>query len=97
MIDCLMPEKKDPPPYIPPEERTAVQRASCQIRCKLQDLMDAQNITQTQLSERTGLGSVVIRSYRENTAKRFDLGTLRALVDFFNLTSLDDLFEIIRE
>lgn len=83
-----------PPKFTKRDERKAVQQSSVKIRCRLQDLIDAQGMTRTALSQATGLTSAAIRGLCDNTAKRYDADTLAALCDFFGC-DLNTLFEIV--
>lgn len=83
-----------PPIFTKRDDRKAVQQSKLKIRCRLQDLMDAQDLTKTALSQATGLTTAAIRGLCENTAKRYDVDTLAALCEFFGC-DLNLLFEII--
>ncbi|RUT06754.1 hypothetical protein DSM106972_030110 [Dulcicalothrix desertica PCC 7102] len=83
-----------PPKFIKRDDRRAVQQSKVKIRCRLQDLIDAQDMTRTGLSQATGLTNAAVRGLCENTTKRYDADTLAALCDFFGC-DLNTLFEII--
>ncbi|MEL6163323.1 MAG: helix-turn-helix transcriptional regulator [Cyanobacteria bacterium J06628_3] len=63
------------------------------VICKLKELMEAKNITQTELSERTGLASTTIGRLYRNHASRVDFETLEKLIAFFELSTISDLLE----
>jgi putative transcriptional regulator len=83
-----------PPKFTKRVDRRAVQQSKVKIRCRLQDLLDAQDMTRSALAESTGLTSAAIRGLCENTAKRYDADTLAVLCDFFGC-GMGDLFEVI--
>lgn len=83
-----------PPKFTKRDERKAVQQTKVKLRCRLQDLMDAQGITRTALSIATGLTSAAIRGLCDNTSKRYDADTLAVLCDYFGC-DLNILFEIV--
>ncbi|MCT7981468.1 MULTISPECIES: helix-turn-helix domain-containing protein [Laspinema] len=86
---------RQPPPYTPQNKRPALQNVEIELHCRLDELMEERGLTQQELSEATKIGAAALRNIRENTAKRFDKGTLCALINYFNLESLDELFTII--
>lgn len=83
-----------PPIFTKRDDRKAVQQSKVKIRCRLQDLMDAEGMTKTALSQATGLTTAAIRGLCENTSKRYDVDTLAALCEFFEC-DMNALFEII--
>lgn len=83
-----------PPKFIKREERKAVQQASVKVRCRLQDLLDAESMTRSALAGATGLNASAIRGLCDNTSKRYDMDTIAALCEFFNC-QVGDLFELI--
>lgn len=83
-----------PPIFTKRDDRKAVQQSKVKIHCRLQDLMDAQELTKTALSQATGLTTAAIRGLCENTTKRYDVDTLAALCDFFGC-DMNTLFELI--
>ncbi len=83
-----------PPKFTKREERKAVQQTKVKIYCRLQDLMDAQDLTKSALAQATGLTNPAIRGLYENTAKRYDVDTLAVLCDFFGC-GMGDLFELV--
>ncbi len=74
--------------------RKAVQNSRVKIRCRLQDLLDAQELTRSALAQETGLTSPAIRGLCENTAKRYDADTLAVLCGFFGC-EMGELFEVL--
>lgn len=60
LIDARM-DAPIPPKYTKRDERKAVQQSTVKIHCRLQDLIDAQGMTRTALSQATGLTSAAIR------------------------------------
>ncbi len=60
---------------------------------KLKELMDAENINQLQLSEKTGLAPTTIGRLYRNQASRFDVETLEKLADYFQLKTVNELME----
>ncbi|BAY50655.1 DNA-binding helix-turn-helix protein (plasmid) [Kalymmatonema gypsitolerans NIES-4073] len=85
-----------PPKFTKRDERRAVQNSKVKIRCRLQDLLDAQEMTRSALAQETGLTSAAIRGLCENTAKRYDADTLAVLCDFFGC-DLGELFEVVQK
>lgn len=87
-------KKRQPPPL--PDERPAVIKFGSEIEivCNLDEIMQSHGISQMELSQETGLSASVIRSYQRNSARRWDAGTIKALIAYFQLNSLDDLFTI---
>lgn len=85
-----------PPKFIKREERRAVQNTKVKIRCRLQDLLEAQQLTRSALSQETGLTSAAIRGLCENTAKRYDADTIAVLCDFFGC-DVGELFEVVKK
>jgi DNA-binding Xre family transcriptional regulator len=83
-----------PPKFTKRDERKAVQQSKVKLRCRLQDLMDAQGMTRTALSQATGLTSAAIRGLCDNTSKRYDADTLAVLCDYFGC-DMNTLFEIV--
>jgi putative transcriptional regulator len=83
-----------PPKFTKRHERKAVQQSRVKIRCRLQDLIDAQGMTRSALATTTGLTSAAIRGLCENTAKRYDADTLAVLCDFFGC-DMGILFEVV--
>lgn len=83
-----------PPKYTKRDDRKAVQQSTVKIRCRLQDLIDAQGMTRTATSQGTGLTSAAIRGLCKNTAKRYDIDTIAALCDFFGC-DMNMLFEVV--
>ncbi len=83
-----------PPKFTKRYDRKAVQQSTVKISCRLQDFMDAQDMTRTALAQATGLTSPAIRGLCENTAKRYDVDTLAVICDFFGC-GMGDLFELI--
>ncbi|HYX13478.1 MAG TPA: helix-turn-helix domain-containing protein [Nostoc sp.] len=82
------------PCYIKSSQRKAVQQSNTKIRCRLQDLLDAQELTRSALAQETGLTSPAIRGLCENTAKRYDADTLAVLCGFFGC-EMGELFEVL--
>ncbi|MUG91863.1 helix-turn-helix domain-containing protein [Scytonema sp. UIC 10036] len=83
-----------PPKFIKRDERRAVQQSKVKIRCRLQDLIDAQGMTRSALAQATGLTNAAIRGLCENIAKRYDADTLAVLCDFFGC-GMGELFEVV--
>lgn len=83
-----------PPKFTKRSNRRAVQQSKVKLYCRLQDLLDAQELTRSGLAQATGLTSGAIRGLCENTAKRYDSDTLAVLCDFFGC-GMGDLFEVI--
>lgn len=96
LIDWFKPNfNGDPlPGYVKAADRKAVQQSKVKIRCRLQDLIDAQGMTRSALATATGLTSAAIRGLCENTAKRYDVDTLAVLCDFFGC-DMSILFEVV--
>lgn len=86
---------RQPPPYTPHNKRPALQNVEVKLHCRLDELMEERGLTQQELSEATKIGAAALRNIREDTAKRFDRGTLCALISYFGLESLDELFTIV--
>jgi transcriptional regulator with XRE-family HTH domain len=64
------------------------------VNCKLRELMEKRDITQLELASKTGLApSTVGRLYR-NQISRIDCDTVIALVKYFNLKSIAEIFEV---
>jgi hypothetical protein len=80
-----------PPKFVKSSDRPAVKHSTVKIRCWLQELLDEKEMTRSALSLQTGLTSAAIRGLCENTAKRYDVGTLAVLFsckeDKHNLTN----------
>ncbi|GAA6617673.1 helix-turn-helix domain-containing protein [Scytonema sp. NUACC26] len=83
-----------PPKFTKRDERRAVQQSKVKIRCRLQDLIDAQGMTRSALAQVTGLTNAAIRGLCENIAKRYDADTLAVLCDFFGC-GMGELFEVV--
>ena len=83
-----------PPKFTKRDNRRAVQQRKLKIRCRLQELLDAQDLTRMALSEQTGLTSAAIRGLCDNTAKRYDVDTIAVLCEFFG-RGMEDLFELV--
>ena len=83
-----------PPKFTKRNDRRAVQNSKVKIRCRLQDLLDGQEMTRSALAQETGLTSAAIRGLCENTAKRYDADTLAVLCDFFGC-GMGELFEVV--
>ncbi|WP_256091112.1 helix-turn-helix transcriptional regulator [Nostoc sp. KVJ20] len=62
--------------------------------CKLKQLMEAENLTQTAVVEATGLSPATIGKLYRNQVGRFDENTVKSLCKFFNLKSINELLEI---
>jgi DNA-binding Xre family transcriptional regulator len=62
--------------------------------CKLRQLMESQEITQTALAEKTGLSPGTIGRLYRSQITRIDQGTVETLCKYFRLKSISDLFEI---
>lgn len=83
-----------PPKFTKRDDRKAVQQSRVKIRCRLQDLIDAQGLTRSGLAQATGLTNPAIRGLCENSAKRYDADTLAVLCDFFGC-DIGELFEVV--
>jgi|GEM_PF-1035564 putative transcriptional regulator len=64
------------------------------LNCKLKELMDSQNITQTALAEKTGLSPGTIGRLYRNQVTRIDEKTVEALCRYFQIRNISDLFQI---
>jgi DNA-binding Xre family transcriptional regulator len=93
-MTAMLMNRPVPPKFIKRDERKAVQLSKVKIRCRLQDLIDAQGMTRSALANATGLTSAAIRGLCENTAKRYDADTLAVLCDFFGC-DMGTLFEVV--
>lgn len=80
-----------PPKFTKRDDRPAVKSAESRLYCRLQDLLDTQELTRTDLSKQTGLSQQAIRGLCDNTAKRYDSDTIVVLLDFFGI-EIGDLF-----
>ena len=83
-----------PPKFIKRDNRRAVQQSKLRVRCRLQELLDAQDLTRMALAEQTGLTSAAIRGLCDNTAKRYDVDTIAVICEFFGC-GFEELFELV--
>jgi DNA-binding Xre family transcriptional regulator len=83
-----------PPKFTKRDDRKTVQQSKVKIRCRLQDLIDAQGMTRTGLASATGLTNAAIKGLCDNSAKRYDVDTLAVLCDFFGC-DMGTLLEVI--
>jgi putative transcriptional regulator len=83
-----------PPKFTKRDDRKAVQQSKVKIHCRLQDLIDAQDMTRSGLAQLTGLTNAAIRGLCDNTAKRYDADTLAVLCDFFGC-GMGELFVVV--
>ncbi|WP_460204118.1 helix-turn-helix domain-containing protein [Scytonema sp. NUACC21] len=83
-----------PPKFTKRDDRKAVQQSQVKIRCRLQDLIDAQGMTRSALAQETGLTNAAIRGLCDNNVKRYDVDTLAVLCDFFGC-GMGELFEVV--
>ncbi|MBD2295095.1 helix-turn-helix transcriptional regulator [Anabaena sphaerica FACHB-251] len=93
MTELLM-NRNVPPKFTKRSDRKAVQQSKVKIRCRLQDLIDAQDLTRSALAEATGLTATAVRGLCDNSAKRYDVDTLAVLCDFFGC-GMGELFEVV--
>lgn len=83
-----------PPKFTKRDNRRAVQQSKVKVRCRLQELLDAQDLTRMALAQQTGLTSAAIRGLCDNSAKRYDADTIAVLCEFFGC-GMDKLFELV--
>ncbi|WP_225885730.1 MULTISPECIES: helix-turn-helix domain-containing protein [Leptolyngbya] len=86
-----------PPKFTKRDDRPAVRQSKNKVYCRLQEYLDAQEITRSALSEQTGLTPAAIRGLCDNTTKRFDADTLVVICDFFGIEVGDLLIKVPRE
>lgn len=67
------------------------------MRCKLPALMKAAKINQKELAQATGLSPTTVGKLYRGHFDRVDTTTITVLLTHFQLTSLDDLFEVVIE
>ena len=63
------------------------------VICKLKNLMDAKEISQLELAEKTGLAPSTIGRLYRNQISRVDIATLTVLGEYFNLNSISEIIE----
>lgn len=66
------------------------------ITCKLQDFLDAERLTQSELAEETGLAISTIGSYCRSQINRIDVLTAEVLCERFK-TDMCGLFPVTKE
>jgi transcriptional regulator with XRE-family HTH domain len=67
-----------------------------EIKFKLRDLYAKKGQTQKTISEETGIRESTLSGYANNFRSSIDIKILAKLIDYFELDSLDDLIEIVR-
>lgn len=65
--------------------------------CKLKELMAAKNISQQELARETGLSPATVGKLYRNQANRTDFNTLTVLGEYFNLSSINELLDYVKE
>lgn len=67
------------------------------MKSRLPELMERAKVDQKTLAARTGLSPTTVGKVYRNHFRAIDTHTVLALMQYFSLTSLDDLFEVVRE
>lgn len=93
-MTAMLMNPRVPPKFTKRDNRRAVLQSKVKVRCRLQDLIDAQDLTRSALAQATGLTSAAIRGLCENTAKRYDADTIAVLCEFFGC-QMNELFELV--
>jgi DNA-binding Xre family transcriptional regulator len=96
MISSLM-TPPVPPKFTKRDDRPAVRQSKSRVYCRLQEYLDAQEMTRSALSDQTGLTPAAIRGLCENTTKRFDADTIAVICDSFGIEVGDLLVKVPRE
>lgn len=65
------------------------------IKCNINELMEQNNLTKTQIARRTGIHHQTIQRYMDNTAVRYDEEILAKLCYIFNC-NLNELITYIK-
>jgi DNA-binding Xre family transcriptional regulator len=79
-----------------PTKRKAARNLNKRIRCNLRRFMDEENISQTDLAERTGLALSTIGMHYRDSLTRIDTVTAIVLCSEFKC-QLCEMFEIIED
>jgi putative transcriptional regulator len=66
-----------------------------EIRPKLKKLLEQRNMTQKELSEETGISRTILSEFSNGTRSSINKKLTIQLMQYFGLTSLDDLFEYV--
>ncbi|MDY6898411.1 MAG: helix-turn-helix transcriptional regulator [Cyanobacteriota bacterium] len=64
------------------------------VICYLKDLMDAQELSQLELREKTGLATSTIGRLYRNQVTRIDIDTVETLMKYFGLNTISQLIEV---
>lgn len=65
------------------------------IKLKLEDLIVESGLTQSEVSDKTGVRAASISAYRKNRVERVDLDILARLCEYFDIDDMNDLFEVV--
>ena len=67
------------------------------LRCNLQEVLDEKKITQTELSEMTGIAQGSISKLCANKKSRLGFDTILKICEALDINDLDELFSIIED
>lgn len=64
------------------------------VRCKLKNYMEKKGLSQLKVAQDRGLSPTIIGGLCRNpVVRRIDVNTAEKLLDYFDLKTLDDLYE----
>ena len=64
------------------------------VRCKLKNYMEKKGLSQLKVAQDRGLSPIIIGGLCRNpVVRRIDVNTAEKLLDYFDLKTLDDLYE----
>lgn len=67
------------------------------IKFKLKELYKTKGMTQKAISADSGIREATLSGYSKNFRSSVDLEILAKLVDYFEVDSLDEILEIVKE
>lgn len=67
------------------------------LKSRLPELMAEKGVSQKAVAAETGLSPTTVSKFYRNHVDRFDANTVTALCKYFNLTSLDQLLQLVVE
>lgn len=56
-----------------------------------------QKFTQSQIAKETGLREATLSNYKRGHIVRYDVEVLNTLINYFDITDMNEIFEIIEE
>ncbi|WP_149408213.1 MULTISPECIES: helix-turn-helix transcriptional regulator [unclassified Carnobacterium] len=67
------------------------------MRLKVDELIQKSGEKQATIAEETGLRASTISKYKNSYVIRYDVEVLNTLINYFDITDMNDLIEIIEE